>query len=93
MSTAFLVMSILSALWGVVDAIRIAVALDKRGIHVNMFSFRLYFFRYPSQYKSAKGSETGKVGPLYYSCITAMNVALVCAVTGLVLRAWHIEGW
>ena len=86
MSTAFLVIAILSALWGVVDAILIAVALDKRGIRVNMFLFRVFFFRYLNEYKRATVSETGKVGSLYYSYIVAMNAALVCAVIGLILR-------
>jgi len=87
MSTAFLVLAILSVLWGVVDAILMAVALDKRGIHVNVFLFRLYFFRYLNQYKTATLRETGRIGALYYSYITAMTVALVCAVIGLILRA------
>ena len=87
MSTAFLVVAIMSALWGVVDFILIAAALERRGIHVNMLLARVLFFRYLNQYKSATLSETGKVGPLYYSYIVAMNVALVCAVIGLILRA------
>ena len=87
MGTAFLVVAILSALWGVLDAILMAVALEKRGIHVNIILFRVFFFRYLKHYKSVTVRETGKVGPLYYSYITAMNVALVCAVIGLILRA------
>jgi hypothetical protein len=86
MSTVFFVVAILSALWGVVDFILIAVALEKRGIHVNMFLARIFFFRYLNQYKSVTMKETGKVGQLYYSYIVAMNVALVCAVIGLILR-------
>lgn len=87
MSTVFLVVAILAALWGVVDAILIAIALDKRGISVNMLLFRLFFFRYLNDYKRVTTSESGKAGPLYYSYITAMSVALVCAVIGLILRA------
>lgn len=45
MSAGFLVIAILSALWGVTDAILIAIALDRRGIHVNMFLFRVFFVR------------------------------------------------
>lgn len=87
MGTAFLVLGIVSALWGVVDAILIAAALDRRGIPVNMLLFRVFFFRYLSQYRSVTVSETGKVGPLYYSFVTAMNVALVCGVVGWILKA------
>ena len=85
MSTLFLVLAIMSALWGVADAILIAAALDRRGIRVNVLLFRLFFFRYLSDYKKATLAETGRVGPLYYSYIVAMNVALVCAVIGLIL--------
>ena len=87
MSTVFLTMAMLSALWGVADFILIAAALERRGIHVNMLLARVFFFRYLNQYKNATISETGKVGPLYNSYIAAMIVALVCAVIGLILRA------
>jgi hypothetical protein len=85
--TGLLVVAILSALWGVVDAILIAVALDRRGIHVNMLLFRVFFFRYLSQYREVTLKETGTVGPLFYSFITAMNVALVSGIVGWVLKA------
>jgi hypothetical protein len=86
MSTAFLVAAILCAAWGVINAVLIAIALDKRGIRVNMVLFRLTFFRYLSRYRAATLSETGKVGSLYYSYIISMGFALVCAVAGLILR-------
>jgi len=87
MSTVFFALAILSAFWGVIDFVLIAIALEKRGIHVNMFLARVFFFRYLSQYKAATMSETGKVGSLYHSYVAAMIVALVCAVIGLMLRA------
>lgn len=87
MSTAFLTVAVLSALWGVVDFILIAGALERRGIHVNMFLARIFFFRYLNQYRNVTMSETGKVGSLYHSYVAAMIVALVCAVIGLMLRA------
>ena len=87
MSTAFLVVAILSALWGVAAWVRIAIELDRRGIKVNMLLARLYVFRYLSQYKSVTLAETGKVGPLYHSYITSMVLALAFALIGLVLRA------
>lgn len=87
MSTLFLVLATLCALWGVADFIRIAAALEERGIRVNMLLARVLFFRYLNQYKAATMSETGRAGSLYYSYITKMVLALVCAVIGLVLRA------
>lgn len=86
-STILLTVAVVSAIWGVVDMILIAVALDKRGIPVNMLLLRVLIFRYLEQYKRATIEETGKVGPLFYSYIIAMNTALVCAVAGLLLRA------
>jgi hypothetical protein len=85
--TLFLIAGILSALWGVMDFILIAAALDKRGIPVNPLLFRVFFFRYLNQYRKATLQETGKVGGLYYSFIIAMNLALVCCIAGFILRA------
>ena len=86
MSDVFLVLAVLSALWGVVDAILMAVALDRRGVRVNLLLFRLYFFRYLRQYKEVTLAEAGRVGPLYYSYIIAMCLALVFAVVGIAIR-------
>jgi hypothetical protein len=86
MSTFLLTIAIVSALWGVMDVILISIELDKRGIRVNMFLFRVNFFRYLRQYKKITLKENGKVGSLYYSFIFAMNLALVCAIIGLLLR-------
>jgi hypothetical protein len=58
-------MGVLSALWGVIDSILIAIALDKRGIKVNMVFFRLFFFQYLSQYRQVTMKETGKAGNLF----------------------------
>ena len=86
-STVLLVVAVVSALWGVVDSILIAIALDKWGVSVNMVLFRLLFFRYLSQYRQVSLRETGKVGPLFYSFIISMNVALVCCIAALILKA------
>ena len=87
MSAALFAVAIFAALWGVVDTILIAVALDKRGIKVNPFLWRIYVFRYMNQYKAITLKETGRVGLLYYSYVTSMIIALVFAVLGLLLRA------
>lgn len=87
MSTALFVVAILAVLWGVVDTILIAVALDRRGVKVNPFLWRVHVFRYMNQYKTITLKETGRVGPLYYSYLTSMIIALVFGVLGLLLRA------
>jgi hypothetical protein len=86
MSTFFLTLAILSALGGVMNAIFIFIELDKRGIRVNMFLSRLFFFRYLNQYKNITLKDTGKVRILYYLFIFAMNIALICAIIGVILR-------
>ncbi|MFB3908907.1 MAG: hypothetical protein ACE15D_10940 [Candidatus Eisenbacteria bacterium] len=86
MSTAFLVLAVLCALWGVVNAILIVAALQRRGIHVNLLLLRLDFFRHLTQYRTLTFSETGRVGPLYYSYLIAMSVALLSVAIALILR-------
>jgi hypothetical protein len=87
LSTVLLTVAVLSVIWGVADAILLAVWLDKRGYPINMLLFRVLIIRYLNQYRDETLKETGKVGPLFYSYIVAMNLALVCAVVGLILRA------
>lgn len=87
LSTVLLTVAILSIIWGVADAILVAVWLDKRGFPINMLLFRILIIKYLNQYREETRKETGKVGPLFYSYIIAMNLALVCGVVGLILRA------
>jgi hypothetical protein len=47
---------------------------------------RLYIIKYIHQYKKISKQETGKIGPLYYPCVISVNLALVCAIAGLVLK-------
>jgi hypothetical protein len=84
----FLGIAIVSALWGVASALMIAAALQKRGVKINWFWFRLFLlFRYLDQYRDITRRETGRTGRLFYSYVVAMTVALVTAIVGLVLRA------
>lgn len=77
-----------SVLWGVASAVMIAVALQKRGVKVNWLFLRfLILSKYLGQYRDITRQETGHTGPLFYSYIVAMNVALVTAIAGFVLRA------
>lgn len=87
LSTVLLTVAVLSIIWGVADAILVAVWLDKRGFPINMLLFRILIIKYLNQYRGETLKETGKVGPLFYSYIIAMNLALVCGVVGLILRA------
>jgi hypothetical protein len=87
MSDLFLVIAIVSALVGGVTSGMIGGELQKRGVKVNWFLYRvLLMTRYLGEYKDLTRKETGRVGTLYYVFVTAWNVALVMAVVGLLLR-------
>jgi len=83
----FVVASI-SGLSGVVSLILIAAALYRRGIPVNVLFLGPLTFRYVRQYRQLTLKETGRVGPLFYSFVIAINLALVAAVVGLAINAW-----
>jgi len=71
----------------VVFSILIVAALDKRNIKTNFLWIRLLIFKYVSQYRKMTLAETGKVGSLFYLWILSINLALISAVAGLILRA------
>jgi hypothetical protein len=70
----------------VVLSIMIVNEVSKRGIKINFFLLRLYIIKYIHQYKKLTLEETGRIGPLYYPCIISVNLALVLALVGLILR-------
>jgi hypothetical protein len=80
--------AIVSVLWGVVSAVLIAEALRKRGVKVNWVFLRfLILSKYLGQYRDITRQETGRSGPLFYSYVVAMNLALLTAIAGFLLRA------
>ena len=86
-SDILLAVAIVSALWGVASAVLIAEALRKRGVKVNWIFLRfLILSKYLGQYRDITRQETGRSGPLFYSYVVAMNLALVTAIAGIVLR-------
>ena len=70
----------------VILSIMIVHEVNKRGVKINFFLLRLYIIKYVHQYKQLTKQETGKVGPLYYPTIISVNLALVFAIVGLILR-------
>jgi len=85
-STALLAIALISVGWGIVSSIVIVSRLRDRGIKINFFLLRLLIIKYVAQYRAITREETGRTGPWYYSFVVAMNLALVCAIVGLVLR-------
>lgn len=86
MANILLALAILFVGLFVIFAILIVNEVSKRGIKINFFWLRLYIIKYIHQYRKITMEETGRVGPLYYPCIVSVNLALICAVVGLILK-------
>ena len=87
LSSVLLVIALVSVVWGIVSSLMIADALQKRGVKVNWILLRMMILKYIGQYRDVTRKETGRAGPWSSSYIIAMNLALVTAVAGLILRA------
>ncbi len=70
----------------VIFSIMIVHEVSKRGVKISFLWLRLYIIKYIHEYRRRTKEETGKVGPLYYPCIISVNLALVLAIIGLLLR-------
>ncbi len=70
----------------VIFSMMIVHELIRRGVKINFILLRLYIIKYIHHYKQLTLKETGKVGPLYYPCVTSVTLALVLAITGLLLK-------
>ena len=83
----FLGIALVSVLWGVLSSIIITAFVAERGTKINYFLYRLYIVKYVSQYMQITKAENGKPGPWFYSFVIAMNVTLLCAIIGLILKS------
>jgi len=86
MANALLAAAIVFTILFVVFSMMIVHELSRRGVKINFFLLRLYIVKYIHQYRRITKEETGRIGPLYYPCIGSVNLALICAVLGLVLK-------
>jgi hypothetical protein len=86
MANALLVLSLVFVGLFVVFSILIVHEVSKRGVKISFLWLRIYIIKYIHQYRKITIEETGRVGPLYYPCIISINLALVCAIAGLLLR-------
>lgn len=86
LSNVLLGIALVSVVWGVVSSLMIAGALQRRGTKINWIFLKIMIIKYVGQYREVTRSETGRIGPWYYAFIIAMNLALVTAVAGLILR-------
>jgi hypothetical protein len=85
-STVFFALAIVSVVWGIISSIRIAAYLSARGHKISILFFRLMILKYIHDYQQITSRENGRPGPWFYSYITAMNLALVFAIVGMLLR-------
>jgi len=70
----------------VILSIMIVHEVSKRGVKINFFLLRLYIIKYIHQYRKLTLEESGRIGPLYYPCIISVNLGLILAVVGLILK-------
>jgi tRNA A-37 threonylcarbamoyl transferase component Bud32 len=78
-----------AVVWGVASMICTAHVLSKRGIPINYPLLGLLMvFEYLPRYRALTLRETGRVGPLFYSYIVAMSLALSAVVLLLVVHRW-----
>jgi len=82
----FFIPAIISAICGIVISLMIASFLSKHGIKINYVFLRLYMLKYIHQYRKLTVEENGKPGNLFYAFIASMNLALVFAAIGIVLK-------
>jgi hypothetical protein len=74
-----------SAIVHVTSYILIMADLDRRGYRTNILLARLFFGRYLKAYKEATVKESGRPGPLYGVCITAILVTLVIVIAAIIV--------
>ena len=77
LGTSLLLFTVVCGLWAAVSAVLIAVELDRRGVRTPFPLVGLLVFRNLRRYREATLSETGRVGPLFYSYVVPINAALV----------------
>ena len=85
-SNTFFILALGSAVWGVVSSIVITAFLARRGVKINYVFIKVLILKYIHQYRKITMQENGRPGPWFYSYIVSMNLALVLAIIGIMLR-------
>ena len=86
MSNTFFILALASVVWGVVSSIAITSFLARRGVKINYVFIKVLILKYIYQYRKITTQENGKPGVWFYSYVASMNLALVLAIAGIVLR-------
>ena len=82
----FLGLALISIAWGAVSSIAITSFLSKRGHKINYLFLRVLILKYIHEYAKIIKEKTGKTGGWFYSYIISMNLALLFALIGLILK-------
>lgn len=86
MSNTFFILALACAVWGVVSSIVITAYLARHGVKINYVFLKVLILKYVHQYRKITMQENGKPGPWFYSYVVSMNLALVLAIVGIVLK-------
>ncbi len=86
MSQPFFILALASAVWGVVSSIVITAFLARRGVKINYVFIKVLILKYVHQYRKITMQENGRPGPWFYSYVISMNLALVLAIVGIMLK-------
>ena len=84
--TVFFVSALFFVVCYIVICINIMRELEKRNIKTSFIFMRLLILKYLHQYRQITIQETGHPGPLFYYYIISINLALVLAIIGFIVR-------
>ena len=86
--TLLVVLAVICAICAVTSAMIITGALAQRGIKTPFPFIGVMLFRNLGRYREATLRETGRVGPLFYSYVVPINLALLFALAAWAVRAF-----
>jgi len=82
----FAVIAGIAVVWFIVSGMMMVNDLMKRGQKIQFIFIKVMFPVYAHRYKKITLEETGKVGPLFYHWVIAINTALVLAIAAIISK-------
>ena len=84
--TVLISVAVVCGLWAGVSAVLLAGALERHGVRTPFPVWGVLVFRNLHRYSELTRGTTGRIGPLFYSYVIAINAALVLVVAALLAR-------
>lgn len=81
--TVLISVAVVCGLWAGVSAVLLAGALERHGVRTPFPFWGVLVFRNLHRYSELTRGTTGRIGPLFYSYVIAINAALVLVVIAL----------